>query len=121
MSGGLLDSARDTIAGLLELGRTRFELFGAELREELARLATTVLGGLAVLMLAALGLAFGAAAIVMSVAEENRLAAALWIAGLFIVAAALVGWQVKRLAAAKPRAFDATISEIENDLKAIKP
>jgi uncharacterized membrane protein YqjE len=57
----------------------------------------------------------------MSVAEENRLAAALWIAVLFIVAAALVGWQVKRLAAAKPRAFDATISEIENDLKAIKP
>lgn len=121
MSGGLLESARSVLAGVLDLGRTRFELFGAELREELARLATTVLGGLAALMLAALGLAFGAAALILNASEANRLAVTVGVALFFVVAAAIVGWQVRRLAAAKPRAFDSTLSELENDLKAIKP
>jgi len=44
MSGGLIESAQNVLVGVLELGRTRFELLGAELREELGRLATTVLG-----------------------------------------------------------------------------
>ena len=118
---GLIESAQNILAGLLELGRTRFELFGEELREELRRLAATVLGGLAALMLAALGLAFAAAAVILNAAEANRLATTLWVALFFFVLAAIVGWQVKRAAAAKPRAFDATLSELRNDLKAIKP
>lgn len=121
MSGGLIESARDVLADLLDLGRTRFELFGAELREELGRLAATVLGGLAVLVLAALGLAFAAAAIILAAPEASRLAVTGGVAVFFLAAAAIVGWQVRRVAAAKPRAFDATISELENDLKAIKP
>ena len=43
------------------------------------------------------------------------------VAVFFLIAAAIAGWQVKRIAAAKPRAFDATISELESDLKAIRP
>jgi uncharacterized membrane protein YqjE len=121
MSGGLIESARNTLAGLLDLGRTRFELFGAELREELGRLATTLLGGLAVLVLAALGLAFGAAAIILAAPEANRLAVTVGVAVFFLAAAALAGWQVRRVAAAKPRAFDATLAELESDLKAIRP
>lgn len=121
MSGGIIESAQSILASLLELGRTRFELFGAELREELGRLTTTMLGGLAVLMLVGLGLAFGAAAIIMGAGEANRLAATIWVAAFFLALAAIVGWQVRRAAAARPRAFDATISELRNDLKAIKP
>jgi uncharacterized membrane protein YqjE len=121
MSGGLLESAQHMLAGVLDLGRTRFELFGAELREELARLATTVLGGLAALMLAALGLAFAAGALILNASEANRLAMTIGVAVFFVVAAAVAGWQVRRLAGAKPRAFDATLSELENDLKAIRP
>jgi uncharacterized membrane protein YqjE len=118
---GLIESAQHMLAGILELGRTRFELFGAELREELGRLAATVLGGLAVLVLAALGLAFGAAALILHASEANRLAVTVGVAVAFLLAAAIAGWQVKRIAAAKPRAFDATISELEHDLKAIRP
>jgi uncharacterized membrane protein YqjE len=121
MSAGLLESAQHVLAGLLELGRTRFELFGTELREELARLATTILGGLAALMLAALGLAFGAAALVLQAAESNRLVTTVGVALFFLVAAGIVAWRLRRLVEAKPRAFDATLSELENDLKAIKP
>jgi len=120
MSAGLLESARSFVAGLLDLGRTRFELFGTELREELARLATAVLGGLAVLVLAALGLAFAAAALILYVSEANRLAATIGVAVFFFLAAGVVAWLLRRAADTKPRAFDATISELQRDLNAIK-
>jgi uncharacterized membrane protein YqjE len=46
MSAGLLQSTQTLLAGLVSLGRTRFELFGIELREELARLTTVLAWGL---------------------------------------------------------------------------
>ena len=120
MTTGLLASAQNLLAGLIDLGRTRFELFGTELREELARLAATLLGGLAVLVLVALGLAFGALAIVFSVAEANRLAAIVGVALFFFLAAAVVAWQLRRMADVKPRAFDATLAELQRDLNTIR-
>ena len=121
MSAGLLDSARGFVAGLLDLARTRFELFGAELREELARLATGLLGGLAVLVLAALGLAFAGLAVIFHVAEPNRLAACIGVALFFFLAAAVTAVVLRRAAKEKPRAFDATITELQRDLNAMKP
>jgi len=121
MSASLLESAQGFIAGLLDLGRTRFELFGTELREELARLAAAVLGGLAVLVLAALGLAFCGLALIFFVSEANRLAAAIGVAMVFFLAAGVVAWVVRRITDAKPRAFDDTIAELRRDLDAIKP
>jgi uncharacterized membrane protein YqjE len=120
MSAGLIESAQNLLAGLLDLGRTRFELFGTELREELARLATTLLGGLAVLMLGGLALAFGAAALILVVDEAHRVSTALGVAALFLVIAVIVGLQVRRIAAIKPRAFDATLSELSRDLDAMR-
>jgi uncharacterized membrane protein YqjE len=120
MSAGLLQAAQSFVASLLDLGRTRFELFSTELREELARLATAVIGGLAVLVLAALGLGFSGFALVIYVSEQNRLTVAIAVAVFFFVAAAVVAWLLRRLAEAKPRAFDATISELQRDLKTIK-
>jgi uncharacterized membrane protein YqjE len=120
MSGGLMQSVQHFIAGLLDLGRTRFELFGTELREELARLTAAVLGGLAVLVLAALGLGFSGFALVLYVGEENRLAAVIGVAVFFFLAAVVVGFMLRRMAEAKPRAFDATISELQRDLTVIR-
>ena len=121
MTTGLLESAQKFVAGLLDLGRTRFELFTIELREELAGLATGLLGGLAVLVLAALGLAFCGLAILFYVSEANRLAAAIGVALFFFLAAGVVAWVLRRMTDAKPRAFDATIAELQRDLTAIKP
>jgi uncharacterized membrane protein YqjE len=121
MSAGLIESAQNFVAGLLDLGRTRFELFGAELREELARLAGAIVGGLGVLVLAALGLSFVGLAIVFYVAEANRVLAAGGVALFFFALAGIVAWMLKRATGAKPRAFDATITELQRDLDAIKP
>jgi uncharacterized membrane protein YqjE len=120
MSTGLLESAQNFIAGLLDLGRTRFELFSTELREELARLATGILGGLAVLVLVALGLGFGGLALVFYVGEANRLWAALGLALFYLLSAGITAWVLYRAADAKPRAFDATLAELRRDLTTIR-
>ena len=121
MSAGLLESVQNLLAGLLDLGRTRFELFGTELREELARLATTLLGGLVVIMLAALGIGFAAVAFILALAPENRLAATIGVAIFFFIAAGLGAWQLRRMADVKPRAFEATLAELQHDVDEIKP
>jgi uncharacterized membrane protein YqjE len=120
MTAGLLESAQNFVAGLLDLGRTRFELFSTELREELARLATALLGGLAVLVLAALGVAFGGLALLFYVSEAHRVTAAIGIALFFLLAAGVAAWLLYRVADAKPRAFDATIAELRRDLTTIR-
>jgi len=121
MSPGLLESAQNLLAGLLDLGRTRFELFSTELREELTRLAATIVGGLAALVFAAIGLGFGAVAIVLSVSEQNRLGVVIGAAVLFLLAAAGFGLWLYRITVLKPKPFDATIAELRRDLTAIKP
>ena len=120
MSPGLLQSAQNLIAGLLELGRTRFELFSTELREELAALTTALLGGLAVLVLLAFAVGFGALAVIIATAPEHRLVATIAVAGVFLVTAGLLAWRLQRLAKAKPRAFSATLSELQRDLDGIR-
>jgi uncharacterized membrane protein YqjE len=120
MTTGLLESLQNFVAGLLDLGRTRFELFSTELREELARLAAGILGGLAVLVLVALGLGFAGLAVVLYVGEANRLWAALGVALFFLLGAGVTAWLLYRVADAKPRAFDATIAELQRDLTTIR-
>jgi uncharacterized membrane protein YqjE len=117
----LLESAQNLLAGLLDLGRTRFELFSTELREELARLAVALIGGVAILILALFGIAFGAVAVIVAVGEQHRLAATIVVAVLFLLAAGGVALYLRRLAAVKPRAFEGTLSELQRDLTAIKP
>ena len=117
---GLLESARNVLVGLLELGRTRFELFSTELREELTRLTTAIIGGLAALVFASIGMSFGAVAIILSVDESKRLSVTFGVAIFFLVSAGIALWRLRRIAALKPHPFDATISELRQDLTALK-
>ena len=121
MSAGLLESARNVLAGLLDLGRTRFELFSTELREELTRLAAAIIGGLAAVMFGATGLAFGAVAIILSVDEAKRLPVTIGVAAFFLLAAGVAALLLRRVATMKTRPFEATLGELRNDLQALKP
>lgn len=120
MSAGLLESARNLVAGLLDLGRTRFELFGTELREEMNRLAAAVIGGLAILIFASIGLGFGAVAIILGVDEAKRLPVTIGVAAFFLVAAGVAALLLRRMARMKARPFEATLSELRSDLQALK-
>jgi uncharacterized membrane protein YqjE len=121
MNASLLESARTMLADLISLGQTRFELFSVELREELARLATLLIGGLAALVLGVLGIAFAAFALIVAVDAQYRLLTAALVAGGFILAAVLLAWAVLRFARARRRAFGATLAELRRDYEAIKP
>ena len=114
---GFLDSIKALVATAVAMVHDRFELAATEFQEEMARLAGILLWALAALLLAAIGLAFVALMILLWVAPENRALAAGVMAALFVAAAAGAWWNVRRILAAKPRAFDASLTELERDRK----
>ena len=116
---GLLQSAQALLATVLGLARTRLELLSVEMQEVLARLVLLIIGAVAAILLGALALGFGAAALVMTVAPEHRVAVSAGLALAFAAAAAFIGWKVRR--EAKVRAFTASITELERDGKALEP
>lgn len=121
MSGGLLGSAQNLLASLLGLARTRIELLGTELQEELARLAALLLGALAVVGLAVLGAGFAAAAVLLQLPEADRAGAAAAFAVAFLALAAAAGWALRAAVHTRPRVFDASLTELERDAQALKP
>jgi uncharacterized membrane protein YqjE len=117
----LLDSAQTLLAGALSLARTRLELFGTELQEEMARLFFALLCAVSVLLLGALAAVFFALAFIISVQPESRALAAGCIALIFVALAAAAAWQMGRVSRPGPRAFDASLSELERDYSALRP
>jgi uncharacterized membrane protein YqjE len=118
---GLLDSAQAVLAGALSLARTRLELFGSELQEELTRLFLAQLCAVIVLGLGALAAAFGALALMIWLGGENPALAAGLIALAFLALAAAAAWSMRRLVRPGPRAFEASLTELERDYAALKP
>jgi uncharacterized membrane protein YqjE len=118
---GLLDSAQTLLAGVLSLARTRLELFGTELQEELTRLFFALLCAVLVLLLGALVAVFSGFALIISLREEYRALAAGVIALVFLALAAAAAFGMRRLTRARPRAFDASLTELEHDYEALRP
>jgi uncharacterized membrane protein YqjE len=119
VSVGLLGSAQSLLANLLALARTRLELFGAELQEELTRLFFAAIGMALVLLLAALGAAFGALALVMALGEEHRAVAAGLIGAGFVALALAAAWSMRRLTSGRPRLLAASLAELRRDQEAL--
>jgi uncharacterized membrane protein YqjE len=118
---GLLDSAQSMLAGVLSLARTRLELFGTELQEELTRLFFALLCALIVLLLGSLAVVFGGLALLASLEPQYRAMAAGVLALLFLVLAIAALLSMRNLVRAKPRAFDASLAELERDYHALAP
>ena len=117
----LLDSAQALLANVLALARTRLELFGTELQEELTRLLLAFLCAVAVLMLVVISAVFAGFALILSLGEEQRaLGAGLIALGFFLLAAGAL-WGARRMVQTKPRVFDASLRELERDYESLKP
>lgn len=121
MSLRLLESAQNLLADALSLARTRLELFGTELQEEMTRLFFALLCAVSVLLLAVVGAVFAGLALVVSLAEEHRALAAGLIALAFFALAAAAALGMQRVTRVRPRAFDASLTELERDYEALKP
>src|SRR5690242_2769100 len=110
---------RALLGGFAGLAHSRLALIGVELREEGARVRSTLVGAFAAILLAALGLAFAGGAVVLAVDESHRALAAAAFALVFIAGGAYAAWWVQRIMAAKPGVFSGSLGELERDREAL--
>jgi uncharacterized membrane protein YqjE len=110
---------RALIGGFAGLAHSRLALLGTELREEGARVRSTLVGAFAAIMLGALGLAFAGGAVVLAADESHRALVASALALVFIAGGAYAAWWVQRIMAAKAGVFSGSLAELERDREAL--
>ena len=119
--GGLFESVRTLLGTLVAMARTRAELFGNELEQELRRIFGMLVGAMIVLALASLALLFAALTIVVSVWETHRVAATALVAMGFIMFAVIAYIVTARRGQRTTRLLAATLGELERDLEQLGP
>ena len=112
---GLFDSAKALVGTLAALAHTRLELLSTELQEEIGRVALLLLWGAMALFFVFLGIIFLALVILIFFWDDHRVLVASLLAVVFIVLAVVAGAAAWRQIAAKPRPFDASLSELGKD------
>ncbi len=121
MPGGLFESVRKLLGTLGAMARTRAELFGNELEQELRRIVGTLVGAMIVLALTSLAVLFSALTIVASVWETHRVAATALLAVGFVILAAVAYIVTVRRGLRTTRLLSATLGELERDLEQLGP
>jgi uncharacterized membrane protein YqjE len=119
--GGLFESVRTLLGTLVTMARTRADLFGNELEQELRRIVGMLVGVMIVLSLASLALLFAALTIVASAGETHRVAATALVAVGFVVLAVVAYIVTARRGQRTTRLLAATLGELERDLEQISP
>jgi len=119
--GGLFESVRRLLGTLGTMARTRAELFGSELEQELRRIVGTLVGAMIVLALTSLALLFAALTIVVSVWETHRIAATALLAVGFLIMAVVAYIVTMRRGQRTTRLLAATLGELERDLEQLGP
>lgn len=119
--GGLFESMRKLLGTLVEMARTRAELLGNELEQELRRILGMLVGAMVVLALAGLALLFAATTIVVSFWDTNRVAASAFVAAGFLVLAGIAYVVTRQRGQRTTRLLEATLDELERDLEQLGP
>lgn len=113
---GLFHSARQVLAGVLEMAQIRLELLGTEFELEKRRLLIGLLWGALALLALLLGLMLACALVVLLFWDGYRLAATGVLCGAFL----LVGlWMLRQardsLCANGRQPFEASLAELRQD------
>jgi uncharacterized membrane protein YqjE len=119
--GGLFESVRTLLGTLVAMARTRAELFGNELEQELRRIVGMLVGAMTVLALTSLALLFAALTIVVSAWETHRVAATALVAAGFVILAAVAYIVTTRRMRRTTRLLAVTLGELERDLEQLRP
>ena len=119
--GRLFESLRTLLGTLGQMARTRAELFGNELEQELRRIVGRLVGAMIVLALTSLGFLFAALTIIVSVWETHRVAATALVAVGFVVLAVVAYMLTVRRGQRTTRLLSATLGELERDLEQLGP
>jgi len=117
---GLVDSVKALLSTLVAIAHNRLELLSTELHEEVERVALLVLWGAVALFFAFLAVIFIAVLILVAFWESRVLTASL-LAVAFFALALVAGLVARHQIAAKPRPFDASLSELAKDREQLTP
>jgi len=117
---GIFDSLKRLVDRVVALLHGRTELLTTELEEDLTRFIGVMLWSLVAVFAALIALTFLAVMALLIVPPQYRSWGAAVIALLFLILAGF-GWRsIRRIARAKPRPLDATLTELEKDLAKLR-
>lgn len=116
---GLLGSARQVLASLIEIGQTRLQLARTELEEERLRVAELLLYAAATLFFLGIGLVFAALLLVMLYWISQRELVRGRVTAVFLVAGVGLALARHGKAGLKPKLLAATITEWRRDREAL--
>jgi len=116
----LLRSAVQLFVTVMEAAQTRAELLTTEVEEEIQRVARLLLLGFAALLAGILGALIAGFVVVILFWDTHRVAAALAVLAVFLLAAAICGVAVRRDLRARPRLLEATRTELARDVARLR-
>ncbi len=119
--GGMFDSLRRLLVGLLALLQTRVELFTAELSAEISWAARLLLWAFIALFFGGLSVLMIALAVVIAVWDEHRVLAASSFAGLFVLVTLVAALTARSRLRSRPPLLSASIDELRRDQSALRP
>lgn len=114
-AGGLFESLKTLSVSLVGIVHTRLELLSTDIAEEREHLITLLVLALVALFCLGVGVVLLAILIVVFFWESHRLQALAGLTGLFLAAAAGVGWLAMYKIRTKPRLFEASLAELSKD------
>ena len=105
---------------LLAVAQTRVELLTTELSEDVERGLRVLLWAMVGLLAGILGLLLAGITVVIYFWDTHRMAAALGVTAMFLVLAGIAGLSFRRHLQQKPRLLDATRTELQHDVAALR-
>ncbi|HVW20029.1 MAG TPA: phage holin family protein [Opitutaceae bacterium] len=120
-TSGVMTAARELLDGVLGSIHDRLELLSVEVQEEKFRLIQSFLWLGALFFTGMLALLFLSLTIVYCCQGTARLVALIVITLAYVLSAAGLALGARRYFAREPRAFDATLQELDRDRECIRP
>ena len=118
---GLFHSARQVLAGVLEMAQIRLELLGTEFEMEKRRLLTGLLWGALALLALLLGLMLACALVILLFWDGYRLVATGVLCGVFLLVGLVMLRQSRdSLCANGLQPFEASLAELRQDAAGLR-
>lgn len=117
---GIFDSLRALIDSVVAILHNRAELVATEIQEELTRFVGVLLWALVAVQAAIMGVILVGVTILIGVPAGYRVWTAAGLALVFLILAGAGGLTVRKLLRAKPRPFDASLTELEKDRERLR-
>jgi uncharacterized membrane protein YqjE len=119
MTQGILGSARQVLAALIDIGQSRLQLAGTELEEERLRVAELLLFATAALFFLGIGIVLATLLLVLIFWDGPRLFVLGTSAGIFLATGAALARAWRRKSRAKPPLLATTLAELRRDREAL--